>query len=575
VLAVAALGAAQQPGSDEIRVSSQPYVAQAPYTFRVESALVEVGVAVRDGHGRAVGGLKREDFRIYDDGKERVIGSFSENRAAAEALGAARPGTASPQSAALETAAPERRAAPAAALRARFLALLFDDVNIPNSESAGDLKRAQSAATQFVKVHIQAGVRAGVFTTSGSQTLDFTADTAKLVEAIAELKPHARLSDMACPFISPYQAFRIAQNRDPETIRNAQFEAAQRRCPTSRNAIITQAEEMWRLTKAISMDTLGSIASVLNRLAAMPGERVLVLASSGFAGQTLEPQQDRIIDQAVRAGVTINALVTKGLYNELLPGERFSDPQPERGIFTFVPWYQRFIKSEIDELGERPQVMDWAMANLARGTGGVLFENNNDLNTGFRQVSVPPEVSYRMSFSPEGVIGDGSYHELKVKLAHSASYSVEARPGYYAQEAPASEKLRARIDSEVRASDALAGIAAGVALETAKLSENERTLRVRVHVEVGQLPFAEQNGRRVQRLTFVAAFFDAQGKMATAKEGRMDLALMPATYERLARSGVNAELNFQVAPGVYRLRAVVGEGVNGALAAATYPIEVR
>jgi len=59
------------------------------------------------------------------------------------------------------------------------------------------------------------------------------------------------------------------------------------------------------------------------------------------------------------------------------------------------------------------------------------------------------------------------------------------------------------------------------------------------------------------------------------RRGNLHLALMPATYERLARSGVNAELNFQVAPGVYRLRAVVGEGVNGALAASTYPIEVR
>ena len=94
-------------------------------------------------------------------------------------------------------------------------------------------------------------------------------------------------------------------------------------------------------------------------------------------------------------------------------------------------------------------VMDEAMANLSQGTGGVLFHNNNDLNAGFRETSVAPEVTYRMSFSPEGVTADGGYHKLQVKLAHAASYSVEARPGYFAPEEAASQKLRESLDKEV------------------------------------------------------------------------------------------------------------------------------
>ena len=52
-----------------------------------------------------------------------------------------------------------------------------------------------------------------------------------------------------------------------------------------------------------------------------------------------------------------------------------------------------------------------------------------------------------------------------------------------------------------------------------------------MHLDISKLDFAKQNDRQNQRITFVAAFFDPQGKMVTAKEGRMDLALKPETYD--------------------------------------------
>jgi hypothetical protein len=70
---------------DEIRVSSRAYAAASPYSIRVETKLVELNVAVRDWKGRAIAGLKREDFRIYDEGKEREIAAFSEQSAGGSA----------------------------------------------------------------------------------------------------------------------------------------------------------------------------------------------------------------------------------------------------------------------------------------------------------------------------------------------------------------------------------------------------------------------------------------------------------------------------------------------------------
>ncbi len=53
--------------------------AQAPTApaFKVDVDLVLVDVGVRDEHGRAVGHLTQGDFRVFEDGKEQQIRSFS------------------------------------------------------------------------------------------------------------------------------------------------------------------------------------------------------------------------------------------------------------------------------------------------------------------------------------------------------------------------------------------------------------------------------------------------------------------------------------------------------------------
>jgi hypothetical protein len=304
----------------------------------------------------------------------------------------------------------------------------------------------------------------------------------------------------------------------------------------------------------------------------MPGTRVLLLASSGFFGQTLESQQNTIIEQAVHAGVVINALDAKGLYSEPPPGTRPGDPRAFRGVGSTTT-----LVGETMNQGERLMVVNSAMADLAQATGGVFFHNNNDLNAGFRKLGLPPEVTYRISFSPEGVIADGSYHKLKVKLIHSGSYTVEARPGYFAPEktVAATETPQSKIDREVMASDTLTGVPASLSIQVGKPSASQRTLSVIVHLDISKLAFSTLNDRKTQRITFVTALRDSQGKVVAAKEGRMDLALRDATYQNFVRIGVNAKLSFEMAPGVYSMREVVEEAVDNNMASSTNSVDLR
>ena len=72
------------------------------------------------------------------------------------------------------------------------------------------------------------------------------------------------------------------------------------------------------------------------------------------------------------------------------------------------------------------------LAELAQGTGGVFFHNDNDLRAGFNALAADPP-HYILAFSPKNVKLDGKFHALKISLAEKRKgYAIQARRGYFA-----------------------------------------------------------------------------------------------------------------------------------------------
>ncbi len=562
-------------------MSSRAYVPPSPYALRVETGLVDVGVVVRDAQGRAAAGLKQSDFQVLDEGKERAITSFMVDtlRSGGKAV-------------AVEKAAPEKPAAGSeassgvantAARPPRFVVLFFDDADT----NTGDLTHAQIAARRFVKEALSPGDRVAIITSSSAQSLEFTTDVAKMVETIGRLKAHLRIPESglaACPRITPYQAFLISAKMDGMALKAAVDEAyacADLDAPPTLQTrgmqmnpmvqtIKGQADQTWDRVRIVSESTLDSLDAAVEHLVKMPGTRMLVLVSSGFLAGTMERHQDLVVDHALRAGVVINALDAKGLYSEppTLPlGELPVLPAAKMPASTFV-----FARASLS--GQLAELAD-PMATFASSTGGLFFHNNNDLDLAFRQIGLEPEVTYHLGFSPGDVATDGKYHKLKVRLVTPNSGVVQARPGYFAPErgaaaekkAPA-EDTRTKLDRAVMSEEILGGFGVAVSVQAGP------PVSVTANVDVTKLRFAAQDGRRVQHLTFVAALVDAQGNVAAAKEGAMELAPTDATFARLALTGLNAKLTLEAPPGAYRLREVVQEGLDGGMASALLAVTI-
>jgi VWFA-related protein len=533
-----------------VRVSSHPYVP----ALRADTRLVEIVALVRDGHGKAVAGLTKDDFRVLDDGKERLIDHFIVENTLHESLNDSKSASATDG---LKSGAPPR-----------FLALFIDDVNGKDEALGADLPRTLTAAEKFVKEARKAGIRIGVFTASGEPKLDFSSDQERLIEAISAVKPHIRMRESGltlCPRITPYLAYQIAYERDRSAMRSVIYDSGQKSCAVTQQNVMAQAEETWRQVKLISADTLSSLGHVVDYLGTMPGKREIIMASSGFLAVSMQAQKDQVIKRALRAGVVVNTLDSKAIFGEEPAGLRAEDPV---GYCCGPGAHVAAGRQQMYQTIETPLRLDTLndpMANLAEGTGGVFFHNNNDLAAGFRKLGAEPDVSYRLSFRPEGVTADATYHKLKVT---AKKYSVQARPGYFAS--AEKESLQAKIDREILADDTVAEFPVGIAVQQAK-----GAFSVIVSIDISKLGFATQGDRRVQKIAFTTALIDAQGKMAAAKESTMDLSLTDATFKLLASTGVNAKVTFEVPAGAYKLRQVAEEGIEGKIACSSHAIEVK
>ncbi|HKW90111.1 MAG TPA: VWA domain-containing protein [Candidatus Acidoferrales bacterium] len=569
-------GQTLSPG--EVRISSRPYQPQSQ-VLRAESRVVQVGVVVRDGKGRVVSGLKQADFRIYDGGEEQTVSSFSvETRQLRLPAGktVAAPAATQPNS--------QQQELP----RARYVALYFDDLNT----KFGDMRHVQLAAEDFIHTGVSLGDKLALFTASGSGNVDFTPDPTEILGAIEKLKFRGRTVESAgCPRITPYDAYEIAtepqapigSGAGSPTYRAILGEAVQCNCidetnldlgscaPQQEQIIRAESKQMWDSTREMSQDTLRTLHGVMDYLSKRPGERVLVLASSGFMTGTLETDVDDLVDNALRAGVVINALDAKGLYTEFPNQTQMEAEAPDLSDSIAVHDAQSF--------GPRLTSLTAAMADFAVGTGGRYFHNRNDLTAGYYSLAAAPGTEYLLGFAPESGKLNGAFHKLKVEVNTPGKLFVQARPGYFA---PTKETKEAsgptpdeKIDAEVSRIQERSDFPLSISEKPGADSKGNKELNVQTHVDIQKLPFETQQDRHVEELTFVASLFNAEGKLVTGKEAQIELALKPESFERFSKSGINGGMSLEAPPGKYRLRVVVQEAVKGEMSAVSQDVQIQ
>jgi VWFA-related protein len=552
-----------QAGTPTATESTQSEIStqHTDFAIKVQVNLVLVRVVVRDSAGRAVPGLKQEDFQVFDNGKRQKISSFNAETADSQAKTAA--------NAVVETSEGPTGEATTAVVKTpafsrRFLALVFDDLHM----KAADAMAVRAAATKLF-ASLTPTDRAAIYSTSGDVKQDFTDDAETLRKTLAAIVPHPGKFEGAqeCPNVTYYQADLIVNKHDRDAGIVAALDAEANQCPVD---VIADAGRILEQGDSLTHGGYERLEDIVKHLASMPGQRLLVYVSPGFPlPDEVMPDNSSLIEQAIRAGVVVNTIDARGLYTADMLPDIDAPPQappPAPPLTSMVGDYQAEEgKYRMQAQFESGQVL----AGLAASTGGRYFHNRNDLDVAMSQALEAPSVSYVLGFRPEKPPVNGKFHSLKVKVANGKKYRIQATNGYYASKilVDSEDAAKQEVREALFSRDETASIPVQLQTQFLKTDTPSAQLAVLTHVDIRGIRFRRENGKSCDDLVLATGLFDANGQLVDGQMKDVALKLSDSALQKMNQTGLTIKTVLTVKPGTYRVRGVVRDSEGKQLTA--------
>jgi VWFA-related protein len=536
-------------------------------TFQGSTSVVviEVPVQVLDGDGNPMRGLTADDFEVLDGRKSRDIVGFDVIDREASA------------------AAPARQQEVPPAARRHFL-FLFD---LSFSEPSAVLKARQAARQVLDHLHPTDLTAVATFTVlrGAELVIGFTTDRARTALAVDSLGAPQLIDRSADPL-----GLMLAGALEPAS-HGAEASAGSGGATGEGRGAARFEQDVIEYLKDLSAGTernnrqaqeqriqglVTSMSSLAALMRSVDGRKYVVYLSEGFDAGTLtgEGATNQDANRAVESGqlwsVDSEAMFGSGrLQNQLesmLEEFRRADCTVEA----------------VDIGGLRAADQAAAAANgqeglfaMARGTGGDLYRNFNDLGEAMDRMLARTSVTYVLAIQPDNLAPNGDYHKLRVRLKSGAKGArVVYRPGYFAPR-PAGQQSAAERRLEV-ASQVLSGRrggAIGVSALAVPTPVPGQRPAVSVFLEIdGPALLGDAASGQVAAEIYAYAL-DATGGVADYFSQTLGLDLAQVG-DKLRRGGVRFLGQLDLDPGHYDLRVLVRNSATGASGIATEPVEV-
>jgi VWFA-related protein len=513
--------------------SSLPAQQATDYTFRVQSELVLVNVAVRDKNGNFVRGLKPQDFTILEDNKPQKIDSFDVEDV--DAIATQDVAQVKPlQSPLTQPVNPAGAAPPAAAaqnqnqFKDRRVIVLFFDLSAMEPD---EIDRAVTSAEHYVDTQMAPADLVSIVSLGSALLVnqDFTSDRDLLKKQI--------------------QAFSSGSGQGFEEGTTGTTEGT----PDTGQPFTADDTEYNIFNTDRRLEALRSVAEKLSHV---DQKKSLIYFSSGMDRTGIENQSElrAATNAAVRANLAIYTMDMRGLQALVAGGE--AQNASLRGTSAYSG------QATINALNSNFTTQE-TLVTLASDTGGRAFLDSNDFGQVFKGVQQDTSTYYLVGYRSTNPARDGRYRRITVKV-NIPGVKIDYRRGYYA---PADYKHSTKEDKELQLQQELASelptTDLPLYLSTAyfRLETNKFYIPISLVVPGSEIPFTRSSDRDKATLDVIGVVTDGQHHAVTQIRDTVNLAIN--TSSEVQKKNVQYDTGLSLPPGKFHFKFVVRENQTG------------
>jgi VWFA-related protein len=548
---------AQAPAAQQTPASSAP--AQPAAVFQVTTNLVQVDVVVTD-KGKAVHGLERSKFHLFEDGREQPIAGFDEHQPAVVPAALAVPPQLPPHTYGNTPVYPQTGV---------FNVLLLDGLNTPQTDQI----RARQQMIEYMG-KIEPGTMMAVFTLTSQLRMvtGFTTDVAQLTKVVKEQKTETptMLSGPTTPdSLDSVSDYLHSNMPGPAAAVIAQFEGD----------IASQATE---IRVRITLDAMKQLGLYLS---AIPGRKNLIWFT-GSIPAALDPNGSLSNAAQEIPGYTDDVRKT----NDLLTSARVAVyPVDARGLMTQTPFSASSRGPGVSNIGPSLAAFNsqliseqTSMRQIAEQTGGQAYINTNGLKEAVASAVENGESYYTVAYTPAAKKLDGTYHKIEVRLDEPGN-KLAYRRGYYA-DAPGKSPTQApktlspflastmrgappatQVLFSARVLAAGEPLLAGAKLDDVPAGEMTATLKGPAHryivdlkLDAHTLVFTQTpDGLHQAAIECVLVGYDGDGKRLNWEDDTLTIPLRPDQYAAFLAKGIPLRMALDLPAGRDYLRIAV------------------
>ena len=489
--------------------------------------MVQVNVSVQDKDGNSVGGLKKEDFDLFDQGELQEITFFSEEA--------------------------EHQLAPKLSSDPHFFSNRFERVNAaphlvvvvldihmsayfdyvvckrgPTAPECGAVARTFQAGQKFLST-LEPQDRIALYEYADKLHLlrDFTSDKDELLRALGSGKKY--IGDM-------------------------HFAATQMR-PLD-----------------IAFQTTAAMRFLAERLARLPGRKTVIWLSIGFPSRP--PLNDEDIQRAVRslnnADAPLNAVDATGLAGPeswpnfghvRLPGGGGGPVAGGGGVKGRAP---PTAAESADSFG--------SLANIALDSGGQVFQNTNDLAGAMRRALNDSHGTYVLGYYPAHGKWDGQYRSIKVRVKQ-AGIQVNARKGYYASLDSAPPTPATNSDTADAIQNPLDSLGLRFDALVDPLSPYaDRKLKTTLTFDASQFHFVRNGDRWSDDVAVLWVRVDTAGLRQVFRSQTLNLRPDETAFRELLQNGFSFTETMEIPVSTAELRIIIRDAGSGNIGSVSIPL---